>query len=169
MAETYGLTEEEYRLHYEYTRGSRTQAHKIAHSLFNTAWKSAHRVADTTVARRLRDKEAYYANRAKESETGYSRYFLANTKARAKRKGVPFDLSLEDLVIPECCPVLGMKLVKRLGHFADESPSIDRIVPSLGYTKGNVRIISYRANRIKCHASREDLEKILDYMRKEGL
>src|SRR5215472_4532516 len=129
-------------------RATATLEQKKRASAYNTAWKAAHREFDTEVARRIRDRETYYANRAKETGGGYCRYFLANTKARAKSKRLPFDLTLEDLVIPEVCPVLGIKLVKRKGHFADESPSIDRIIPEKGYVKGNVQIMSYRANRI---------------------
>ena len=92
---------------------------------------------------------------------------MANTKARAKRKGLLFDLDLSDLVIPEFCPVLGIKMVKRRGHFADESPSLDRIIPDRGYVKGNVVIMSYRANRIKCHASLAELKAIVDFMERQ--
>lgn len=133
-------------------------------SRYNIAWRAKHRKLGTDIARRIKDKENYYANRAKETASGYSRYFLANIKRRCKLKGLPFDLTLDDLVIPEFCPVLGIKLVKRQGKFADDSPSVDRIVPSLGYVKGNVAIMSYRANRIKCHATIDELRKIVAYM-----
>lgn len=62
-------------------------------------------------------------------------------KARAKKAGLPFDLTLEDIVIPALCPALGTPMVK---------PSLDRTIPSLGYVKGNVQVISHRANRLKC-------------------
>ena len=133
-------------------------------SRYNSQWRARHRKQNTDIARRLRDRENYYANRAKETLDGYCRFFLANIKARAKRKGLPFDLTLDDLIIPEFCPILGIRLVKRRGKFADESPSVDRIVPALGYVKGNVTVISYRANRIKCHASLAELRAIVGYM-----
>jgi hypothetical protein len=137
---------------------------KQRHSDYNTAWKAKHRREGTDIARRIKDKENYYANRAKETAEGYCRYFLNNIKSRCKRKGLPFNLTLEDLVIPEFCPVLGIPLIKRRGKFSDNSPSVDRTVPHLGYVKGNVSIMSYRANRIKCHASLDDLRKIVAYM-----
>lgn len=97
----------------------------------------------------------------------YSRVCLSAIRSRAKKKGIPFDLVEADLVVPTHCPVLGIPLVPRSGSFCDNSPSVDRLIPELGYVKGNCRVISYRANRIKCHATIEDLEKILDYMRRE--
>jgi hypothetical protein len=48
----------------------------------------------------------------------------------------------------------------------DNSPSIDQIVPGGGYVPGNVRIISWKANRLKSNATIDDLEAILAYMKK---
>jgi hypothetical protein len=137
---------------------------KKKHSDYNIAWRAKHRREGTAIARRIKDKENYYANRAKETMEGYCRYFLNNIKSRCKRKGLAFNLTLEDLVIPEFCPVLGIPLIKRQGKFSDNSPSVDRIIPSLGYVKGNIAIMSYRANRIKCHASLADLKAIVAFM-----
>ena len=83
---------------------------------------------------------------------------LTTTKARAKSLGISFNLDLSDIVIPEFCPYLGIKLGSRLqtGR-GGSSPSIDRVVPTLGYTKGNVAIISDMANRMKNNATKEQL------------
>jgi hypothetical protein len=79
-------------------------------------------------------------------------------KARAKRLGIEFSLSLEDIQIPEYCPFLGIKLTNLLGNGkADSNISLDRINPSFGYVKGNVQVISEMANRMKNNASAEQL------------
>jgi hypothetical protein len=65
------------------------------------------------------------------------------------KHGLPFDLALDDVVIPDACPVLGMKLETHRGAIGQNSPTIDRLVPSLGYVRGNVAIISNRANVLK--------------------
>ena len=41
-----------------------------------------------------------------------------------------------------------------------DSPSLDRIFPESGYTKGNVRVISWRANWIKNNSTIEEIEKL---------
>ena len=45
------------------------------------------------------------------------------------------------------------------------SPSIDRIDSTKGYTKDNIQIISWRANRIKNDSTPEELMQIATYMR----
>ena len=93
-------------------------------------------------------------------------YMLYNIKKRAEEKGLEFNLTAEDLQIPTVCPVLGIPI--RIGRnsrgFSDNSPSVDRINPSRGYTKDNICIISWRANRIKYNSTYEELQKVLAYM-----
>jgi len=78
--------------------------------------------------------------------------------------GVPFDLLLEDIVIPESCPILGIPLVRAVGLMTDNSPSVDRIIPDLGYVKGNIAIISNRANRIKTNATASEIRAVADWL-----
>ena len=73
-------------------------------------------------------------------------------KARAKEKGRDFNIELSDVVIPALCPVLGIPM---------DRPSLDRIDGAKGYVKGNVRVISHRANTLKNNATIEELELIL--------
>ncbi len=80
-------------------------------------------------------------------------YLLFNARVRAKRRGLPFSIVKEDIVIPEFCPVLGIGIVPAFGKIRrankDHSPSLDRIIPELGYVPGNVMVISNRANSLK--------------------
>lgn len=91
-----------------------------------------------------------------------TRSLLALTKAKAKKRGLDFNLDLGDLVIPEFCPVLGIKLIRGDGEAA---PSIDKIDNAKGYVKGNIAIISKRANRLKSDASLREVEALLAYMK----
>ena len=92
-------------------------------------------------------------------------YCLA-AKRRAKAQNVPFNLTPEDIVFPDLCPVLGIPLLFNAGGRTNNTPSIDRIVPNKGYTKDNIRVISWRANRLKTDASLEELKKLVEYMEK---
>lgn len=88
---------------------------------------------------------------------------LSSIKSRANKNGIPFNLTIEDFQnIPDTCPVLGIPLERNFGNkFSSEnSPSVDRIVPELGYVKGNVIIISTLANRIKQNATPEQIIKV---------
>lgn len=91
---------------------------------------------------------------------------LALTKYRARKRGIPFDLTSEDVAIPAFCPVLGLPLFRNSGGRAQgpNSPTVDRISPSLGYVQGNVRVISSRANAIKSDSTPEELLRVAAYM-----
>lgn len=73
----------------------------------------------------------------------------------------------EDIGIPEFCPILGVKLIpygKDLKARTNNSATIDRIIPSRGYVRGNIQVISFRANRIKNNATLDELKAIIAYM-----
>ncbi len=98
---------------------------------------------------------------------------LSRAKRRAIVRDVVFAISAQDITIPPYCPVLGVKLTWR-GDYDDEGPrpgprpssaTLDRIVPSLGYVPGNVRVISHRANTIKNDATADELEAVARYAR----
>jgi hypothetical protein len=80
-------------------------------------------------------------------------YLLSQARGRAKKSGTPFNLVEADIVIPTHCPVLGIALeagdTGGRHEGKDNSPSLDRLRPELGYTRGNVVVISYLANSIK--------------------
>ena len=78
-------------------------------------------------------------------------------KKRAKAKKLDFNLQVSDIVIPAFCPVLGIPISIGKKTIQPNSPSLDRIIPELGYVKGNVQVISARANAMKNDASRDEL------------
>jgi len=94
----------------------------------------------------------------------WAKYRLSVLKTRSKIKGYVFDLEEEDLVLPEYCPVLGIKLELGLPAHHPQTPHVDRIHNDLGYIKGNVAIISSRANLIKRDATVEEVRAVLAYM-----
>lgn len=89
-------------------------------------------------------------------------------KRRAKLKGLEFDLDKRDIVVPEFCPVLGIRLVIGGGSgFSDASPTLDRIDNSRGYVRDNVLVVSWRANRIKVDATVDELGRIYEFYKEK--
>lgn len=86
---------------------------------------------------------------------------------RAKKAGIPFDISEADVYVPECCPIFGTALVFGGARGNPHSPSIDRIKPELGYVKGNVAVISARANTLKNNATPAELRQVADWLAKQ--
>lgn len=87
---------------------------------------------------------------------------LAITKYRARKRDIPFGLTEDDLAIPRFCPVLGVPLYRAAGGRAQgpNSPTVDRIDPDKGYIKGNVMVISAKANQIKSNATPQELLQV---------
>lgn len=85
---------------------------------------------------------------------------LNAARSRAKKRGVPFSITADDISIPSHCPILSLPLVQGSG---DGSPSLDRIKPELGYVPGNVIVVSNRANRIKNDATPQELYALAEF------
>lgn len=116
------------------------------------------------------NRKYYLSEAAKEAQRQYRRanpqiQMLESARHRAKEKGIAFSISAADIPIPETCPVLGIPLFCGEGSAIPNSPTIDRIIPALGYVPGNVRVISHRANTIKNDATEEELLLVVRYIR----
>lgn len=88
---------------------------------------------------------------------------VRSAKGRAVKAGVAFNITAEDIIIPQTCPVLGIPLIVGQSQSSDNSPSLDRVLPLMGYVKGNVLVISNRANRIKNNATIHELRQVADF------
>lgn len=115
-------------------------------------------------------REAYWKNIQENRGKIKERYrintqsrLLSAAKRRAKEKGLQFNIEIEDIEVPKFCPVLGIELCVGNGSAQDNSPSLDRIIPGKGYVKGNVIVVSHKANTIKNNATVEELEMVLKF------
>lgn len=111
-----------------------------------------------------RRREQYRRSNKKKYDANPEQRVLDAGRYRAEKKGIPFTITVADIPTPEFCPVLGIKLERGDTGFCDNSPSVDRVVPTLGYVPGNVRVISFRANAIKKDATLAELKGIFEYM-----
>ena len=85
---------------------------------------------------------------------------------RSRTKNIPFDIEISDIIIPEICPILGLPLKKSIDGNRDLSPSLDRIDNTKGYIKGNIQVISSKANTMKHNADKTDLINFAKWVRK---
>jgi hypothetical protein len=92
---------------------------------------------------------------------------LAVAANKCREQGLPFNITADDLMpAPLKCPVFGFKLdwYKDGRGGADDSPSIDRLIPEEGYVPGNVTLISLKANRIKNDSDLSELRMVADWV-----
>jgi hypothetical protein len=99
---------------------------------------------------------------ARDAALAWARAAVASARQRARKRGVPFDLTPEyvrSLVTPEC-PALLVPLIYSAptgGGPSRHSASLDCTDPASGYVPGNVRVVSHKANSIKNDATPEEL------------
>ena len=125
-----------------------------------TAYREAHRERSKEYMRRrrLQDNETIKATRRKSwRELDPGKRMLQQCRNRAKRKGLDFNLELSDIIIPEKCPLLDVPFQVGTQEDYEMTYSLDRIDPSKGYVRGNVWVLTKKANSMKNSASRQEL------------
>ena len=95
------------------------------------------------------------------------KYMLAGARRRARSLGLEYNIDETDIIIPKICPILDVPLFFSEKGSAINSPSLDRVDNTKGYIKGNVRVISWRANTLKANLDLDILDKLTKYMKKE--
>lgn len=112
-------------------------------------------------------KMVFKHGQAKQGEQTIAFDLLCSARKRAKESKLPFNLELSDIVVPKFCPILGLPLERNKKFMKDNSATLDRLIPKMGYIKENVTVISLKANRIKNDATLEEIEKIYLWMKKK--
>lgn len=110
-------------------------------------WYSNNRERGIANAKRRKEKHRY----------DHQERLYNAAKDRSTGNGKAFDITKEDVIIVDTCPVLGIPLSYTGGKASASSYSLDRIDSSKGYVKGNVQVISRKANAMKNNASKEEL------------
>lgn len=116
--------------------------------------------------RRFRCKECARERSAKHYAKDPRGTMLRKARKRAAERGLPFTIKKSDIVIPDVCPVLGIKL--RPAHAKTRrsySPTVDRRHGERGYTPENIAVISWRANDLKKDGTIEEFEQLLRWMK----
>lgn len=133
-------------------------------------------ISSVAIRKEKNDKEQHSKMSAKWGEQWNDREWRAsalfqamNDKFKNKRKAAKYSkhdwkLAFNDLEWPLICPVLGTELDYFCSVRTENSVSFDRIDNDKGYIKGNVVIMSWRANRIKNDGTAEEHKKIADFL-----
>ena len=92
---------------------------------------------------------------------------LTWAKYRHKRySDKPFDLVENDIEWPSRCPALGVELIYSSGNRTEPNrATLDRTDPSRGYEKGNVAVISRKANLIKNDGNSIEISSVARWLR----
>lgn len=112
--------------------------------------------------RREVDNEVIKANRRRHYRNHPESRMLMAAKQRAKKLGLDFNLTINDIIIPDKCPLLEVPFVAGEKGNYEYTFSLDRIDPSKGYVKGNIWVITKKANTMKNNATKEELLKFAD-------
>jgi hypothetical protein len=145
------------------------------------AWRREYMRKRYAADPKMREDQRLYRSTRKPKYAEYQRnsrarspkdHLVSQAKMRAKRDGLPFNLTVDGLYWPTHCPILGIKLnyskeptAEREGwQLRSNTVTLDRRINELGYVAGNVFAISHRANRIKSDATFDELKAVLAYM-----
>ena len=113
--------------------------------------------------------------RYRATKRGHLGRFLSSAKQRSIKQNVSFDLTLDYLesITTDECPVFKTPFVWGQSNGKHPyRPSLDKVVPELGYVRGNVVFISLKANTIKQDITEKELYAVADWLhdkRKEVL
>jgi hypothetical protein len=111
---------------------------------------------------RERNKEALVETRRQWDKKNPIKAMLQRARRRARDMNIEFNLTAKDIVIPDICPALGIKLL-RGNSDQDSSPSLDRIDNDKGYVVGNIVVVSFRANRMKSNSTVGELKRLVEF------
>lgn len=122
------------------------------------------KLSDEILAKNRR--QSWIKCRSKRTNKDPRLVMFESARWRARKLGVPFNIDVEDIIVPERCPIMDIPLVRGRGKSGKSSPSLDRIIPEKGYIKGNVWVISLRANLLKSNATLDQLKALVRELEK---
>ena len=98
--------------------------------------------------------------------TEQERTMVHQARIRAKKDVVICSVNPEDVLIPKRCPVFHTEFFSGTRQNHLDSPSLDRVNPDKGYTKDNICVISWKANKMKSDGTEAEHRSIAEYLRK---
>ena len=123
-------------------------------------YRESHREQSVSYMKKLRETNPEKLNEVKRNSwrnLDPRKKMFQQCLHRAKRKHLEFNITIEDIIIPDECPILGLPFVIGIKGDYQQAPSLDRIDPNKGYIRGNIWVLSNRANTMKSNAGKEEL------------
>ena len=131
--------------------------------VYNEKWHAAH----------AHEKQAARLDAIRSDKTVRLKEMLNSAKRRALKDNIPFDLTLNDLIAiaNDNCAVSQEQLdwTYEQGNRGPMIPSLDKIVPELGYVKGNVAIIGHYWNMRKGALTINEIDVLQAYINRHSL
>jgi hypothetical protein len=118
------------------------------------------RYCDMNREQRKEYAKAYHLKKVNTFE-GRTLKIFQGAKGRATKAGIEFTIAYEDIDWVNVCPLLEIPIVyDYAGALQWDSPSLDRVDSTKGYVKGNVRVVSRRANTLKNCGTVDEIEML---------
>lgn len=114
---------------------------------------------------KLPDVKKRKAHQSKEwARNNPEKYMIIQARSNAKARGIEFTITKDDIDIPAKCPLLGIEIIRNVFSTGrpDNMISIDRVDSDKGYIPGNVKIISFLANKIKTNATPDQIKRMAE-------
>lgn len=107
----------------------------------------------------------------KDPKRAWAVFATGRSKERANLYGIDFDLTSEYVrsITTDECPVFKVKF-QFIGNkkITPNAASLDRLDPSKGYVKGNVVVISLKANMIKNAYGSKEIFAVANWLKDKG-
>lgn len=150
---------------------------------YGASWREKNREYLRESSKKYHKSEGYMRKREREREIYQSdscvrmERLAKNAFQRAISADLPFDQCLKDILAsdpPTHCKCCGNKFSYkiskgRLGKLDRDIPTLDRVVPRLGYTVENSRVICWGCNMKKSNLTLDDLEMLIKYVKANSL
>lgn len=136
----------------------RRKEYRTNKKIRNIAIKRAKEYYKNNTQKVLKQKKNRYVN-------NLEKVLYDSARRRAKERNVPFDIEISDIIIPKKCPIFGFAFEIGTKN-KQKSASVDRIIPNKGYVKGNIIVVSLKANTMKSNATIDEIKKLYEFYKK---
>ena len=117
--------------------------------VYEKQWRLQNQAKLAEARQRRREKDRQY--RHQYIDRNWAKYMIDQIRRRCEKTGIPFDLDQHEDDLNRRrqvgrCELTGLPLRASHGPQSWDSPSIDRIDPTIGYLYSNIRVVCFGVN-----------------------